>query len=1241
MKEENSEENIEIINYDLSEINKDNDIQFYSLNIEDPKESSKEPSTTKKEKMKLNYSLLIKNIISDINDNRKERYYEGEYKINLLLMSSLKNIDLKLICLNIILRFNNRNEFSSLVNYILTKIYRYHLKQNSNLNKKSLINIMTLSSKILYHQKNYFYSFYFSWNAKKIILKEADNKKYKEELDENNNFLTQVTEMIDNKIKDRFSFFKQSTSKKLEEIKNILDNILRENQIEKKESNDKNNVEKEEKKDIDDNIEYGSYLFLINKDWVVKAKIFIDYYIISTKESLFDEDILKDAFIPNNVLNSYFGNSESDKNTVYPGPIKNYNLLKYNDCWEDPNNEDENYYINKNSKEYFSISEKNYNILKDVFDSTNDIKILEKKFEYFELKVLILDKRFNETVVKKLLRLRKIKARKNMKLTNFEIKISRCIYYEIKKLHKIDSSDYYDYDGNEDDDEINRVIQSSNFSFYLINKENKNILTEICTAYMNKMIYSSCFVHQLSYSGEKDTLNTLLSNYDKSKHYLIIEISDKYSDNFLKEISLNKNSEYSCGLCEKNFKENEKYFCDKCNYSIFCSELCAGTSEDHKNFHKKFYPLLKQEINIKSLRKKILSLDAFSNEGRVGLYNFGNTCYINCVIQSLSNTEDLNKFFVFDFYKNEMNFKYLNFSNDIVENFAEVLKKLWKENEQVAYPKKFIQNFFDINKQFTPGAEQDAHEFLSSLLSNLHESLNQVNKIEINKEKNKEKENITIEQKYNEFIKEELGKNKSYIYNLFTGYYISKTICEQCQKEVVNFESFNTLSLPIPKNHFSFNIKYFTENGVKTFPCPINENSSFIDLKEKALFFYEKDITKKIKKYYGDNIYNILNKTNNNCIYNYNITKIPKRMLLNFIDIIILDKNKSIYDYNMDERLKILQYLKLKDYDYYEIVLYEKNLISDDYINLYIQASCYNSDKRIFFFKSSGIINYSYPLLLTVNKDVALKTLEKILYRKFEIILKSKREIDLENKDKNINLIDIIIPHSKTTSSCPFCHKSFEESEFCNFSDLFEKNNSFLSLLNSNPEINNKDIPILFVANSKYYEVKENYTYNSNILFIEPGKDMKIDKEINLFDCLEKFMEEDILENDNKWFCERCGIKQKSRRKMQIYQTPLYLIIQLKRFKFNNNIIAKFFDRTKNETQVNFPEILDLKEYIYGEGQNNAKYELYSYILHLENHYVSVCKNRGRWILYNDDKLYNFSFKQSRNTYLLFYKKIE
>ena len=97
----------------------------------------------------------------------------------------------------------------------------------------------------------------------------------------------------------------------------------------------------------------------------------------------------------------------------------------------------------------------------------------------------------------------------------------------------------------------------------------------------------------------------------------------------------------------------------------------------------------------------------------------------------------------------------------------------------------------------------------------------------------------------------------------------------------------------------------------------------------------------------------------------------------------------------------------------------------------------------------------------------------------------------------------------------------------------------------------------------------------------------------------------------------------------------------MKRFKYNNNIIAKFFDRTKNETLVNYPEYLDLKEYIVGETSNDAIYELYGYILHLDNHYIAICKNRGNWVLYNDERINIFSFKQSRNTYLLFYKKRE
>ena len=1306
MKEENSIDNQLINDYNLYEINKDNEIEFGQSDVEISNELIKQSDNISKQKITFNYSLILKNIISDVNNNNRKRYYNDEYRTNLLLMSSLKNIHFKLICLNIILRFNDDIKYTHLVYYILSKARAYYEKESRKLNKKTIIDIFAYSSRILYQNKNLYYSFYYIWKAKNMFSVLENKKQYRDEEGEIDVFYKEALDTLRERISTKCNNFKENRAEKMTQINQILDNILRENQKENNNNKEESEI-KEESDNIDINSDDGSYVFLINKDWVLKAKIFIDYYLILTKESLIDENSIKATFKINKILNSYF-DLESTTSATYPGPINNFNLLKYKDCWIDPDFIEENNYITQNSKEYISISEKDYNIIKDEFDSTNDIKILANNLEYFELKILILDARFKDDVTKKFLRLRTIKARTNMIIKNFEFKIARCIYHEIKKPSKLDEKSNKENKQNEDNEVTKKFIQRVNFSFYLINKERKNVLSEICLAFTNNFEnYNSCFINQLSYSEEKDTLKTLLNNYDKSKHYLIIEISDKYSDTFLKEIRPNENMEYSCKRCEKKIKEKEKYFCSKCYMSVYCGKDCAEKCQDHQKMHNILSPLLKKEINIDSLKDKILSLNAFYNEGRVGLYNLGNTCYINSVIQCLSNTQDLNKYLVFDFYQNEMNFRYLNFGCNIVESLSNIFKKLWQDNERVISSGKFNEVFFGLNKQFTPGTEQDAHEFLSSLLSNLHDNLNRVypnknngnkkdkekekekenekdndnkmneemenekeenndnninndkekenekeklndNKIDNDKEienekdkvNEKEKEDLTIEEKYNNYLKEEKKNNDSFIHELFTGHYISKTICQECQKEVINFEPFNTLNLPIPKKHFSFSIKYFTDNGAKAFPIAINENTTINDIKEKALYYYEKDIINKIKKNYGNETYNLLNKEANNCIYNYNVSKLPKKILYNYIDVIILDKNKSIYSYNLSDNVKILQYLKIKDYDYYEIVLYEKNIISDNYINLYFQASNYNKDKKLIFFKSD-IINYSYPILLSVSKDVSLQTLEKILYKKVEILLKQNNDIHLANKAKKKNLIDIIIPHSKTISSCPFCHKKYEEKEFCYYSELLEKNSTILSLLINNKELNTDLIPIIFIANSKYFEVKPNYNYNSNILFIEPDKSSKNDKELNLFDCLGKFREEDILDNDNKWFCERCNQKQKAKRKMEIYNTSPYLIIQLKRFNYSNNIFAKFFERTKNDTLVNYPETIDLKEYIVGEGNNNSLYGLYAYILHLDNHYLALIKNCGSWILYNDDSLFSFSFKQSKNTYLLFYKKFE
>ena len=69
MKGEKSDENIEIKDYNLSKINTDNEIDFSLYNNENKSSSNKNSPNDKEEKMGLNYSLIIKNIMDDIKDN--------------------------------------------------------------------------------------------------------------------------------------------------------------------------------------------------------------------------------------------------------------------------------------------------------------------------------------------------------------------------------------------------------------------------------------------------------------------------------------------------------------------------------------------------------------------------------------------------------------------------------------------------------------------------------------------------------------------------------------------------------------------------------------------------------------------------------------------------------------------------------------------------------------------------------------------------------------------------------------------------------------------------------------------------------------------------------------------------------------------------------------------------------------------------------------------------------------------
>lgn len=126
------------------------------------------------------------------------------------------------------------------------------------------------------------------------------------------------------------------------------------------------------------------------------------------------------------------------------------------------------------------------------------------------------------------------------------------------------------------------------------------------------------------------------------------------------------------------------------------------------------------------------------------------------------------------------------------------------------------------------------------------------------------------------------------------------------------------------------------------------------------------------------------------------------------------------------------------------------------------------------------------------------------------------------------------------------------------------------------------------------------------------------------------------------WYCNKCKRHNNAVKKIEIYRTPLYLIIQLKRFKHRNSFLSSFLGN-KNETFVEYKEVLNIKDFVVGPDKDKSIYNLYGVIIHKKfmngGHYYAYCKNRGVWITFDDQSLSYCQNPIDKDAYLLFYKR--
>ncbi|GBG68283.1 hypothetical protein CBR_g2830 [Chara braunii] len=79
----------------------------------------------------------------------------------------------------------------------------------------------------------------------------------------------------------------------------------------------------------------------------------------------------------------------------------------------------------------------------------------------------------------------------------------------------------------------------------------------------------------------------------------------------------------------------------------------------------------------------------------------------------------------------------------------------------------------------------------------------------------------------------------------------------------------------------------------------------------------------------------------------------------------------------------------------------------------------------------------------------------------------------------------------------------------------------------------------------------------------------------NLLESLESFVRGDLLEADNAYYCEECGVKVDALKRVCVKNLPHALVIHLKRFDFD----YESMQRLKLKDRFEFPTFLDMKPY--------------------------------------------------------------